>query len=247
MGPSRELGGQHVSRALGIRTWCTCPDVARAGPERGPDGTWAPGSSSPLCQALLHMFLYRRTEWIRAGPPGQRRSAPVLSLVPLCPQSFFRQVVFTSRSDFKDPLCFRRYGKQARLGVRRRRSPDLSAAGWDTRDWSGRAARRPRGVTWSVRTHRTKKAEAGARRDGTALRSPLPRPSPPLTGGASVLHSAHPQMWPFGGGVFKKRNGTALVFLVSQLAFSNIEHRPLLIYTDYHTFRVLKMILGFKN
>lgn len=116
MGPSRELGGQRASRALGMRTWCTCPDVARDGPERGPDGTWAPGSSSPLCQALLHMFLYRRTEWIRAGPPGQRRSAPVLSLVPLCPQSFFRQVVFTSRSDFKDPLCFRRYRKQARLG-----------------------------------------------------------------------------------------------------------------------------------
>lgn len=171
------LGCERGARAL---MW---PGPAQ---RRGPDGTWAPGSSSPLCQALLHMFLYRRTEWIRAGPPGQRRSAPVLSLVPLCPQSFFRQVVFTSRSDFKDPLCFRRYRKQARLGVRRRRSPDLSAAGWDTRDWSGRAARRPRGVTWSVRTHRTKKAEAGARRDGTALRSPLPRPSPPLTGGAST-------------------------------------------------------------
>lgn len=35
MGPSRELGGQHVSRALGMRTWCTCPDVARDGPEAG--------------------------------------------------------------------------------------------------------------------------------------------------------------------------------------------------------------------
>lgn len=156
------LGCERGARAL---MW---PGMAQ---RRGPDGTWAPGSSSPLCQALLHVFLYRRTEWIRAGPPGQRRSAPVLSLVPLCPQSFFRQVVFTSRSDFKDPLCFRRYRKQARLGVRRRRSPDLSAAGWDTRDWSGRAARRPRGVTWSVRTHRNKKGRSRctARRDSASV------------------------------------------------------------------------------
>lgn len=248
MGPSRELGGQHVSRALGMRTWCTCPDVARDGPEAG--GQMGLGLQEARVHSAKRFCTCSCTEGQNGfvqdplGRGGQLQCFPWF----LCVLRAFSgrwclhpgQILKTRSVSG---------GTENRPGWegRRRRSPDLSAAGWDTRDWSGRAARRPRGVTWSVRTHRTKKAEAGARRDGTALRSPLPRPSPPLTGGASILDSRHPQVWPFGGGVFKKRNGTALVFLVSQLAFSNIEHRPLLIYTDYHTFRVLKMILGFKN
>lgn len=87
--------------------------------------------------------LYGRTEWISAGPPGQRRSAPALSLVPLCLQSFFRQVLFTSSSELKDPLCSRRYRKQARLGgALMLPATCLRLNGLSVRDRAGRGGRR---------------------------------------------------------------------------------------------------------
>lgn len=175
MGPSRELVGRRVSRALGMRTWCTCPSAARASPEQRADGTWAPGSSSRLCQALL----YRRTEWISAGPPGQRRSAPALSLVPLCLQSFFRQVLFTSSSELKDPLCSRRYRKQARLGgALTLPATCLRLNGPSVHHRSGRAGRagravcRPEARSGVYALIGTEKAEAGTWRNVKALFTP---------------------------------------------------------------------------
>lgn len=172
----------------------------------------------------------------------------MLSLVPLCPQSFFRQVVFTSSSDFKDPLCFRRYRKQARLGGAPPPQP-RPVCGWMGHSrlvGEGGASPPRRDVECPHSPNKKGRSRCTARRDSASVSASQAVPAADRwRGGAS--DSTHPQVWPFGGGVFKKRNGTALVFLVSQLAFSNIEHRPLLIYTDYHTFRVLKMILGFKN
>lgn len=171
----------------------------------------------------------------------------MLSLVPLCPQSFFRQVVFTSRSGFKDPLCFRRHRKQARLGGAPPPQP-RPVCGWMGHSrlvGEGGALSPRRDVECPHSPDKKGRSRCTARRDSASVPPSQAVPAadrwrvrPRLDASAGVALRRR---------VFKKRNGAALVFLVSQLAFSNIEHRPLLIYTDYHTFRVLKMILGFKN
>lgn len=74
-------------------------------------GSGRPELTVPKCFGILS--LSRATGWIAAGATGKRRSSPELFAWFLCVlQSFFRQVLFTYRSELKEQLCSRRDRKQ---------------------------------------------------------------------------------------------------------------------------------------
>lgn len=92
-----------------------CEHYASAvGRERRADGgcgSGRPELTVPKCFGILS--LSRATGWIAAGATGKRRSSPELFAWFLCVlQSFFRQVLFTYRSELKEQLCSRRDRKQ---------------------------------------------------------------------------------------------------------------------------------------